>query len=650
MNNKQFLNIDGLILYDKLIKDYLNDIIPDVPLEKGDADNSIQQVTAKALSETSIAIGQSSIAGCKAWWWKAYNPKTQTLYLTATQPKYTDIEVSNSAAYEEEGTWNISEGDIIAVINNIRVDYIHVISVNKNALTLKENIFSVANEDTRDFRYLVIDYTNPDAGIFDYGQYTAAFGNSKAVQHGAFAFGTNCDANGAWSVAGGRNSSAGFLACAIGNGNYAKGTYSTSFGSECESNGSCAFSTGSGTIAQAPYSFAIGRFTKAQNQASVVTGVESASFADFSSAHGYRTSATNKAQFVVGRYNKETDPNHENKDATTELFIVGNGSASARSNAFVVSNFGSIILHTGATGKNVYASVAAGTKNIVNGSNSIIGGRNGVINSVDSVLVGATNDDGFTSEINANNSAAFGMGVKVRNGHRASTVTGFGTKSSNPYCLIGGLYNAGISGNLFEIGNGNSTTGSNAFSVARTGEVTLGAHPTSAMHATTKQYVDGQLSDYNHELARLRDSLPLILELDENIWVDFILHGDENFKEGIATGWLFEDSNATYPELFYRSLEPMRDTVDILNDRPLIIKYSYTAEYWNDSAARMVESTWAGAVSPIILCERKWINPNNYQEEYYGRYMRVQLGDQLIKIETNYEQDGLVNYSTVRIL
>lgn len=448
------------------------------------------------------SLRQSScISGCKALFWRAFDTDTNTLYIVNEQPNYDQITVGPGAIYTEDTDYHIAVGDRLSIINDIRVDFVTVTEViYGNAIKLDRTIFTTANEDTRDFRYLVIDYDKPDIGVYDYSAGAIAFGDgSKAIQTGSISFGTNTLGAGAYSTAGGRGSQAGFCATAIGNYAKAYGTYSTAFGSETLSNGSCAFSAGSGASAIGAYSVSIGRLTNANNQSSQAFGTETNTWADFSSTFGYRTSATNKSQFVIGRYNKETDSTHSNSDTVSELFIIGNGSSIARSNAMVVTNYGSIVLHDGTIGANVYSSIVAGSTNTINASNSIIAGRLGVINSADSILVGATNDDGFTSEINANNSAAFGMGVKVRSGHRASTVTGFGTQSSNPYCLIGGLYNAGISNNLFEIGNGNKTTGSNAFAVSRTGTARLGANPVNPMDAATKQYVDNNVKKvYSH--------------------------------------------------------------------------------------------------------------------------------------------------------
>ena len=447
------------------------------------------RIFSKGVGENSIAQNTCS-AGCTAWFWRAYNTSTHMLYLSATQPSFADVAVGPYATYAESGDFGIQIGDRISIVNGIRVDFVTVTEVNGNAIKLDKLVFAQAHKDDKPSRYIVVDYDRPDIGVFDYSNGSVAFGNQTfAIQAGASAFGYNSAANGAYSFAGGRNSEAGFCAVAIGNANNARGTYSATFGSETTAEGSCAFTTGSGSTAKGNYAVSSGRLTAADKQSSQAFGVQTHTWADFSTAFGYNTSATGKVQFVIGKWNKETDSTHGNTD-TDELFIVGNGAANARSNAFVITNLGSIVLHDGTIGSNVYSSIVAGSGNTVKGSNSIIAGRQGTINSVDSILVGRTNDDGVTAEINANNSAAFGMGVKVRSGHRSSTVTGFGTKSSNPYCLIGGLYNAGIANNLFEIGNGNKTTGSNAFAVSRAGTARLGADPVDAMDAATKQYVD----------------------------------------------------------------------------------------------------------------------------------------------------------------
>lgn len=198
------------------------------------------------------------------------------------------------------------------------------------------------------------------------GALTESSGNSahsegqhtKAIGEASHAEGYNTEATASQSH------SEGYYTKAIGENSHAEGSASHSTGGNSHAEGSIAYANGDNshaegesTIADGNASHAEGTGTKAsQNQAhaegwnteasgyhSHSEGSETLASGNFSHAGGKGTIAIGEAQTAIGRYNEE------NSDA---LFIVGNGTASSRNNAFVVNADGTATIQTIGTNDN----------------------------------------------------------------------------------------------------------------------------------------------------------------------------------------------------------------------------------------------------------------------------------------------------------
>lgn len=154
--------------------------------------------------------------------------------------------------------------------------------------------------------------------------YKTQNGNGRAALIGEY----SC-AEGFMTIAEGPYSHVEGLTCCVeqvmaahaeGYGTYANGDYAHTEGLNTAASGSASHAEGSGSLARGYVSHAEGENTQA-------TG-------EHSHASGYETIASGNEQTVIGRYNT---------DDTSQLFIIGNGSANdARKNAFTVSETGDI--------------------------------------------------------------------------------------------------------------------------------------------------------------------------------------------------------------------------------------------------------------------------------------------------------------------
>lgn len=109
---------------------------------------------------------------------------------------------------------------------------------------------------------------------------------------------------------------------------HAEGAYTSAFGQ-------ASHAEGSGTSASGIYSHAEGSSTVASGESSHAEGYKTRASAAYSHASGSFTSAGGESQFVIGTYNIAD---------TTSLFIIGNGTASGRSNAMTVDATGNLTI------------------------------------------------------------------------------------------------------------------------------------------------------------------------------------------------------------------------------------------------------------------------------------------------------------------
>lgn len=95
---------------------------------------------------------------------------------------------------------------------------------------------------------------------------------------------------------------------------------------------------------------------------------------------------------------------------------------------------------------------------------------------------------------NGAHSIALGDGSNTATGAYASIAAGLGTKTTDVYQAAFGRYNEGISGNIFEIGNGSSDTSRETiFAVTRDGRAKANTLPSDNNDLTNKYYVDNRI-------------------------------------------------------------------------------------------------------------------------------------------------------------
>ena len=140
-----------------------------------------------------------------------------------------------------------------------------------------------------------------------------------------------------------RNLAIGDYSHAEGLRNLASGPNSHVEGNLCIASGISSHAEGFGTTASGKYSHAEGSYTTASGINSHAEGHDTTASGNYSHAEGYSTTASSENQHVQGKYNIE-DVNSK------YAFIIGNGNASAPSNAFAVDWNGLIYQNNSATG------------------------------------------------------------------------------------------------------------------------------------------------------------------------------------------------------------------------------------------------------------------------------------------------------------
>ena len=142
------------------------------------------------------------------------------------------------------------------------------------------------------------------------------------------------DSIGNYSIAGGLNTKA-------------KGNYSVAFGVESEASGHYATVFGSLTQARGNASLATGNENVSNGNSSTTMGYGNTSNGKYSTVMGERNIGNGYGSLVVGRLNEPIVSSQNSIDATTPLFIIGNGIGDAnRKNAMVARNDGRIGIGT----------------------------------------------------------------------------------------------------------------------------------------------------------------------------------------------------------------------------------------------------------------------------------------------------------------
>lgn len=158
---------------------------------------------------------------------------------------------------------------------------------------------------------------------------TASASNSHAEGYMTTASGDDSHAEGNGTTASGDTSHAeGVGAIASGFISHAEGEGTTASKSYCHAEGYGTTASGLVSHTEGWNTTASGSYSHAQNYYTVASG-------STSHAQNYHTVADQECQTAIGRYNTESNTNN--------LFVIGNGTSSARSDAFSVDKYGNVV-------------------------------------------------------------------------------------------------------------------------------------------------------------------------------------------------------------------------------------------------------------------------------------------------------------------
>jgi hypothetical protein len=217
------------------------------------------------------------------------------------------------------------------------------------------------------------------------GSSTTASGNSShaegsrtsATSDASHSEGYQTSASGEYSHSEGQGT------LASGSSSHAEGrsTSATTVGAHSEGSGTLAsgqysHSEGSGTTASGKYSHAEGSSTTASGNSSHAEGISTSAMANYSHSEGENVNATNQCEHSQGRYNVSNKANTTWGDSGNTLFSVGNGTSSARHNAFEIRQNGDIYItkdgsdvklqdQLGSGGGTVESAITSGSTNAV---------------------------------------------------------------------------------------------------------------------------------------------------------------------------------------------------------------------------------------------------------------------------------------------
>ena len=191
-------------------------------------------------------------------------------------------------------------------------------------------------------------FFNPKKAAFRAGYASTTSWNNPNLGNYSFAAGNATEASGTASFAFGQNTNAsGSYSTAFGNGSAATGNYATAFGFNTQALGVYSQAQGMATIANGGYALSTGVGTQANGVASIAGGGGSVSNGPYAQAFGEYTVGNGYASTVVGAFNDSIVAIESTKNATTPLFIVGNGTSTTnRHNAFVVRNDNRVGINT----------------------------------------------------------------------------------------------------------------------------------------------------------------------------------------------------------------------------------------------------------------------------------------------------------------
>ncbi|MCI9448179.1 MAG: hypothetical protein HFH36_12500 [Lachnospiraceae bacterium] len=276
--------------------------------------------------------------------------------LPSTYPRGATIFLSNNPANKFNGISYCTIHTIKGYTNMACIQFLYPYNTNEDRFYFREALY---NTDAWRPWYEVITSANIGSQSVNYA--TSAGSATKAAQDtngnnipNTYArrsiYGDNAISLGrkTGTTVGAKSFAMGYDVTASGNYSHAEGLTSTASGnySHAEgngiSNGSASHAEGYGATAGGDYSHAEGSGTRASGNASHAEGRDTTASGDHSHAGGYGTIAENFASYAFGIHNRSMTTGGSMSAIAGDVLVIGNGSYSARSNAFRVTYSGNV--------------------------------------------------------------------------------------------------------------------------------------------------------------------------------------------------------------------------------------------------------------------------------------------------------------------
>ena len=188
--------------------------------------------------------------------------------------------------------------------------------------------------------------------------------NAQVAENGTNPSGTNASAIGYNTTA------SGVASTAMGSGSEATDNYATAMGYNTSASGQASFAVGHSSEAKGFFSVAMGGST-AHSDGTTAMGMYTNAVGLYSTSMGSYTTARDYSSLVIGRYNLTVTEGNSGSPTgfftANNAFVIGNGTADARSDAFIVKFSGDTTINNDltVTGDIVVSSDARLKANIV---------------------------------------------------------------------------------------------------------------------------------------------------------------------------------------------------------------------------------------------------------------------------------------------
>ena len=313
---------------------------------------------ATASGYISTAIGKATASDYGSFAMGQYNKALSTLTEGGNRTTYSE---NNTAFVIGNGTGINNKSDAFKVMFNGDATIGNNLNVN-GELKIKGELFplekmklvdiveggvlaSVTENGKTGVR--LSSYSDTNYGDIGSKAVDLSYSDSENSKYGAtgsnsLASGYQTKASGTYSTAMGNNTKAEAMnSTAMGNNTTADAMNSTAIGTNSTASAYNSMAMGTGSTASAAYSMAIGLNTIASGMYSTAMGVATEARGINSTAMGNNTKATDYGSFVIGQYNDALSSVTSGGSSTAYnanniAFVIGNGTPSAKSDAFKV--------------------------------------------------------------------------------------------------------------------------------------------------------------------------------------------------------------------------------------------------------------------------------------------------------------------------